>query len=260
MSLGLGPLLQYQEPPPGSSKSTLPLIELVAVAIHRIAVLLYKANSPNRHSCIRMDRICSSTVRGKTSFHPTPFCLSQYSDPAQYPEGVTELPGYWAEDRIFAGVVLFGRGGIGERSVLKSYPFPRNKKFNEIPQCNDLWLHPSRKGVTRQICAVTEEKLGKLVQFLESENQGDQTACPLPILVDITYHRRVDNEIAIPEHNIYRDRWERRMSFRNFEDYEFVRGGTCFVDGVGFSGGIWEYFAHRDTAVQIGARSVDHPL
>lgn len=113
MRLGLGPLRRYQEAPPGSSESTLPLIELVAVAIHKIAVLLYKVNIPHRHSCIRVDRICSSTVRGKTSFHPTPFCLSQYSDPAQYPNGVAELPGYWAEDRIFGGVVLFGRGESG---------------------------------------------------------------------------------------------------------------------------------------------------
>lgn len=113
MSLDLGPLRRYQETPPGSSESTLPLIEFVAVAIHRIAVLLYKVNIPHRHSCIRMDRICSSTVRGKTAFHPTPFCLSQHSDPAQYPDGVAELPGYWAEDRIFGGVVLFGRGESG---------------------------------------------------------------------------------------------------------------------------------------------------
>lgn len=114
MSLGLGLLHRYQETPPGSSASTLPLIELGAVAIHRIAVLLYKANIPNGHSGISMDRICSSTVRGKTTFHPTPFCLSQYSDPAQYPDGVAELPGYWAEDRTFGGVVLFGRGESGK--------------------------------------------------------------------------------------------------------------------------------------------------
>lgn len=101
MSLGLEPLRRYQETLPGSSESILPLVELVAVAIRRIAVLLYKDNIPYRHGCICMDRVCSSTVLGKTSFHPTPFCLSQYGDPAQYPDGVAELPGYWAEDRIY---------------------------------------------------------------------------------------------------------------------------------------------------------------
>lgn len=64
----------------------------------------------------------------------------------------------------------------------------------------------------------------------------------------------MDNEIAIPEHNIYRGRWERRMRFRNFEDYEFVRGGMCVVDEVDYPGGVWEYFAQKDTAAQIGAR------
>lgn len=118
----------------------------------------------------------------------------------------------------------------------------------------------SRKGITRRVCAVTEDQLAKLVQFFESESPEDQRACPLPILVDNTNRRRVDNEIAIPEHNIYRDRWERKMRFRNFEDYDFVRGGMCVVDEVDYPGGVWEYFAQKDTAAQIGARNVDLPL
>lgn len=117
MELDLEPLRRYQAIPAGSSESTLPLIELVAVAIHHIAVLLYKMENFHRASGIQMDRICSSTVRGKTTFHPTPFCLYDYADPVQYPEGVAELPGYWAEDRIFGGVVLFGRGDSGTEVI-----------------------------------------------------------------------------------------------------------------------------------------------
>lgn len=113
MKLSLETLRRYQKTPPGSSEWTLPLIELVAVAIHRIVVLLYKAKNPDIHSCIRMDRICSTTACGKTTFHPTPFCLPQYGNPNQYPEGVAELPRYWAEDRIFGGVVISGRGESG---------------------------------------------------------------------------------------------------------------------------------------------------
>lgn len=43
----------------------------------------------------------------------TPFCLLRYSKAEQYPEGAADMVGYWAEDRIFGGVVLFGRGKDG---------------------------------------------------------------------------------------------------------------------------------------------------
>lgn len=107
---------------------------------------------------------------------------------------------------------------------------------------------------------MTEDQLAKLVQFLESEDPGDHRACPLPILIDSTNRRRVDNEIAIPEHNIYRYRWERKMRFSDFEEYDFVRGGMCVVDEVDYPGGVWKYFDQKDTAAQTGARNVDRPL
>jgi hypothetical protein len=31
----------------------------------------------------------------------------------QYPDGLADVAGYWAEDRIFGGVVLFDRGDSG---------------------------------------------------------------------------------------------------------------------------------------------------
>ncbi|ROV91353.1 hypothetical protein VMCG_09696 [Cytospora schulzeri] len=83
----------YQSVPAGSQASKLPLVELVAVAIHRLAVLLFKLHK---------------------SFHRGQVLLGPRSPPAQqYPEGVAELPGYWADDRIFGGVILFERGECG---------------------------------------------------------------------------------------------------------------------------------------------------
>lgn len=43
----------------------------------------------------------------------TPFSVFNYADPDQYPDGIADVVGYWAEDRIFGGVVLFGRGETG---------------------------------------------------------------------------------------------------------------------------------------------------
>jgi hypothetical protein len=36
-----------------------------------------------------------------------------YMDHRQYPNGLADMAGYWAEDRIFGGVVLFDRGDSG---------------------------------------------------------------------------------------------------------------------------------------------------
>lgn len=102
-------------------------------------------------------------------------------------------------------------------------------------------------------------QLARLSQFLGSENPGYEKQCPLQILVDKTNRDRVDHEIAIPEHSIYRDRWERRMRFRNFE-YEFYREGMCLIDKVDYPGGVWEYLTQKDTAAQIGPRNIDLPL
>lgn len=76
--------------------------------------------------------------------------------------------------------------------------------------------------MTKRIYALTEEQTASLLQFLEKE-QTDGSTCPLPILGDITNQRRVDEEIAIPEFNIYRDRWERTVDYRNWYDYRAQR-------------------------------------
>lgn len=54
----------------------------------------------------------------------TPFSVSQYANPDRYPDGIADVVAYWAEDRIFGGVVLFGRGetGIGVSPILGLQP------------------------------------------------------------------------------------------------------------------------------------------
>lgn len=61
---------------------------------------------------------------------PTPFCLLYYSKIKQYPDNTADVVGYWAEDRIFGGVVLFSRGNseIGVRFI--SNPVPGRKRLN----------------------------------------------------------------------------------------------------------------------------------
>lgn len=41
---------------------------------------------------------------------PAAFCHESYVDADQYPRGVADVAGYWAEGKIFGGVVVFDRG------------------------------------------------------------------------------------------------------------------------------------------------------
>lgn len=43
------------------------------------------------------------------TYPDTLFCHKWYRDHDQYPEGVADSVGYWAEARILGGVVLFDR-------------------------------------------------------------------------------------------------------------------------------------------------------
>lgn len=112
-------LQRYENHPAGSKASSLHLVELVAVAIHRIAVLVYKMGNSLKERGLEEYQLCSTLRRGPDmelhpTPYPTPFVLHEYAEVAQYrEEGVAELPGYWAEDQIFGGVVVFDRGESG---------------------------------------------------------------------------------------------------------------------------------------------------
>ena len=90
------------------------LIELAAVAIHQIAVQLYELDT----SLHKNDGIASwEPPKDHPIFWfynpdgapPTLFQHREYRFYDQYPDGVADGVGYWAESRIFGGVVLFDR-------------------------------------------------------------------------------------------------------------------------------------------------------
>ncbi|KAL1867496.1 hypothetical protein Daus18300_006340 [Diaporthe australafricana] len=198
-------LQRYQNTPVGSKASKMPFIELVAVAVHSIAVELMNldvglhkdATRPSEEASV--ENTCSRR-------RATPFKLRFYSTPEQYPDGAAEMAGYWAEDRIFGGVVLFGRGEDGT-----GY--------------DGVWLHSHRTRVTRRIYELTEDQRLSLLRFLEKEQmEDDDSASPLPILGDRNNRRRVDPEIAMPEFNVYRDRWERTVDCENWGSYRTPSG------------------------------------
>lgn len=79
--------------------------------------------------------------------------------------------------------------------------------------------------MTYRIYALTDDQIDSLLQFLEwvpnahEEDQKQRPECPLPILGDDHNLTRVDPDVAIPMHNVFRDRWERKSSWKDYNDY-----------------------------------------
>lgn len=44
---------------------------------------------------------------------PCAFSNTEYQFDEQYPNGIADVAGYWAESKIFGGVVVFDRGPSG---------------------------------------------------------------------------------------------------------------------------------------------------
>ncbi len=174
------------------------MIELVVVAVHQIAALLFELDT----SVHKNDGVTdwappeSETVywrlypRGP---QPTLFHHDWYVDHDQYPRGVADMVGYWAESRILGGVVLFDR---------------RNPDAVPGADPDAVYLHPDRYDLTYRICQLLPDQRNALLDFLLADEPP--ATCPLPILPDENNTLRVDPEEPIQATGIYRDLWERK--------------------------------------------------
>lgn len=112
------------------------LVELAAVAIHNIAVQLHQLDT-SFHKDEGVLEWLPDSEESETwpeGFWPRPtlFWLCWYDNPKAYPHGVSDMVGYWAEARIFGGVVLFDQ---------------REPSSAPDVQPNSVWFHPDRSDV-----------------------------------------------------------------------------------------------------------------
>lgn len=117
---------RYQGAALGSREFKMRLVELVAAAIHQIAILLFQSDD-KVHSKEDIHAVVSwrkepewllfthrtRVLREYPDPEPTLFYHVKYLDHHQYPHGLADVAGYWAEDRIFGGVTCFDRGPSG---------------------------------------------------------------------------------------------------------------------------------------------------
>ena len=138
-----------------------------------------------------MWRPSENTKRFYPPTYPTTlFCHPWYRDYNQYPGGIADSVGYWAEARILGGVVLFDKRNLDVDS-------------------DAIYIHPDRRKVIYRICRLLDSQKEELTEFLLSDTTPAH--CPLPILPSEANRERVDPEQAIETTGIYRDPWERQL-------------------------------------------------
>lgn len=119
-------LSDFQAAGPGSRAFQTRLIELVARSIHQIASSLYTKGPirPKDDPLFSWRPDEEDEIFYRKGFPPTFFRNHWYQDYDQYPDGVADGVGYWAEARILGGVVLFDRRqpGSAEDAEVKKMP------------------------------------------------------------------------------------------------------------------------------------------
>lgn len=156
------------------------LIELVARVTHQIAVWLYNQDT-NRHKDDALGSFRPSDDEWgycypKTS-STTLFCHPWYRDYDQYPDGVADCVGYWAEARIMGGVVLFDQcdpASVADAEVSGTPGSPGTEEEGSradltVTQREAIYIHADRRDVTYRICQLTDGQKQALLQFLLSD-------------------------------------------------------------------------------------------
>lgn len=184
---------EYEKSDTSSTSFKLRLIELVAVALYQIGAELYKLKLELHQGDIT--RVVSWVDDDPDLLdvppRPTLFNHHAYLYDEVYPDGVADIVGYWSENRVLGGVVVFDR-----------------KESAEAREAN-VYFHTAREKVTYRLYQLRDQQQKILLDFLLADKASDKE-CPLPILGDDENLVRMDAAVAIPYASIYRDVWERK--------------------------------------------------
>ncbi|RBQ70338.1 hypothetical protein FVER14953_08852 [Fusarium verticillioides] len=178
---------------PGSKEFYLRLVELLAVSCHSFAVDIFQLDEViEKHKIYDVWRDFPRDMNKWDSFRdPTAFTHGPYIAVDQYPNGPADSVGYWAEARIFGGVIVFDRGEDGTES-------------------RQLYFHGCRRKGPRTIYPPTDRQFEQMIQFLLDDSESHDN--PFPVLATPQNRWRWDPWDAMAHYNIYRDKFERKVS------------------------------------------------
>ncbi|KAK7431843.1 hypothetical protein QQZ08_001461 [Neonectria magnoliae] len=190
----------FQHTIPGTKAFNLRLIEMVVVACHQIGAYLYDLDGGIHKHQLHQDWRDELYPQLGNGMHPDGYFLPHaaffhisYQYPDQYPHGNADVAGYWAEGKIFGGVVVFDRGETDK-------------------ECKEVWIHGASVDGPRTLYPPTAEQFNSLVAFLlaDTDSRG-KTPLPLPIHGTAQNRPRWRAYEAFVDNHIFRDRYERKM-------------------------------------------------
>ncbi|RSL93329.1 hypothetical protein CEP52_013302 [Fusarium oligoseptatum] len=187
---------------PGSREFNLRLIELIVVACHQIAAYLFGLDDGVHKHRVFDDWLQQQLVEsilnsrnGKANsgykLPPSAFFHSAYTYVEEYPQGLGDVAGYWAEGKIFGGVVVFDRGETEQ-------------------ECKAIWMDGARWKGPHTLYPPTKDQFDSLVRFLLSE-ANEEVPCPFPIHGTDENRPRWHPWHAFSQYHIFRDRYEKKM-------------------------------------------------
>jgi hypothetical protein len=203
-------LHEYRACAPGSSRFQTRLIEIVADAIHQLAANLFDFNT----SLHKDDGVADWAPpkddarywkRHPNGPPPTLFNHPWYRDYSRYPRGAANMVGFWAENRILGGVVLFDR-----RDPATEPSADPDAVYFHSDRADAVYFRSDRQHVTYRIYQLLPEQRNALLDFLTADAPPPSSRSPLPILGDENNGIRVDPEEPPQATGIYRRPWERK--------------------------------------------------
>ncbi|KAG7418060.1 hypothetical protein Forpe1208_v004276 [Fusarium oxysporum f. sp. rapae] len=199
LQLNFKTIKAFEDALPGSEQFNLRLIELVAMACHQIGAFLFDLDDgAHKHKVYENWRqgVLEEKGRGVESrryYDPPPiaFYHRAYRYPEQYPQGLADVAGYWAESKILGGVVVFDRGETEQ-------------------ECKAVWIHGDLIRGPRTLYPPTKEQFDALIKFLTASLEEGLT-CPFPIHGASLNRPRWHPYYAFAYYHIFRDRYERKL-------------------------------------------------
>ncbi|KAF2239893.1 hypothetical protein EV356DRAFT_571979 [Viridothelium virens] len=169
----------FQSTSIGEREFNVRLLEILAVLCHEIATIL----SINAEGELRQ-------LPEESPFLPQPTELYHlfYTSSERYPQGVADIVGYWAEYRLFGGVVLFDRGELGV-------------------EARDVFIHPVGHY---KIYQLSDAQIQRWAVSVLSENLQPKEIHDGLRFRSEKYARRIDPYDALSL-NIYRDKYAAKI-------------------------------------------------
>ncbi|KAM3559329.1 hypothetical protein MY1884_003515 [Beauveria asiatica] len=179
-----------------------------------------------------------------------------YKNYKHYPNGPSDMIGYWTENYILGGTLLFERRHESPGPFPGSFAevdagLPNKQSTNILSLANTcrkldgVYIQSDRDPRTNRMCKLLGTQKNEYLDFLQADTDHAAINSPLPLRPSHGSFDRVDPEESALDTGIYRDSWE-RLSLLDHENDGQLRDVFTQSDYSRFS----DFSESRERAVK----------